>query len=118
MLAPLIVREIVYRLLMGAQSSRMRHLAMFGEQAHRMVRAVEKLRTSYVKPLRIEGLAKQLGMSVSGFHAHLMPWEAEPIRFRPLTSTGMETVTLRRPMPTTTRSPFCVITETAPSANK
>jgi AraC-like DNA-binding protein len=70
MLSRLIIREIVYRLLIGAQSSRMRHLATFGGQAHRMVRAVEKLRTNYEKPLRMEALAKELGMSQSGFHAH------------------------------------------------
>jgi transcriptional regulator GlxA family with amidase domain len=35
-----------------------------------MIRAIEKLRTNYDKPLRIESLAKQLGMSLSGFHAH------------------------------------------------
>jgi AraC-like DNA-binding protein len=67
---PLVVREIVYRLLAGEQSSRMRHLASAGGQAHRMGRAVEKLRTKYDKPLRIESLAKELGMSLSGFHAH------------------------------------------------
>lgn len=68
--SPLVVREIVYRLLAGAQGSRMRHLASAGGQAHRMVRAIEKLRANYDKPLRIESLAKQLGMSPSGFHAH------------------------------------------------
>jgi len=65
-----VIREIVYRLLTGEQGNRMRHLATFGGQAHRMVRAVEKLRTSFDKPLRIEAIARELGMSFSGFHAH------------------------------------------------
>ena len=69
-LAPLVVREIVYRLLAGAQGGRMRHLATFGGQAHRIVRAVEKLREKFDKPLRIESIARELGMSLSGFHAH------------------------------------------------
>lgn len=69
-LAPLVVREIVYRLLAGSQGDRMRHLATFGGQAHRMVRAVEKLRQHFDKPLRIESIARELGMSLSGFHAH------------------------------------------------
>lgn len=69
-LAPLVVREIVYRLLAGAQARRMRQLASAGGQAHRMVRAIEKLRTNFDKPLRIESLARQMGMSASGFHAH------------------------------------------------
>jgi AraC-like DNA-binding protein len=69
-LAPLIIREIVYRLLSGAQCGRMRHLATFGGQTHRMVRAVEKLRDNFDKPLHVEDVARELGMSVSGFHAH------------------------------------------------
>ena len=69
-LAPLVVREVVYRLLAGAQGGRMRHLATFGGQAHRIVRAVEKLREKFDKPLRIESIARELGMSLSGFHAH------------------------------------------------
>ena len=42
----------------------MRHLATFGGQAHRMVRAIEKMRANSDKPLRIEAVARELGMSV------------------------------------------------------
>ncbi len=70
MLAPLVIREIVYRLLTGPQRGRMHHLATFGGQAHRMVGAVEKLRHNFDKPLRVEDAAREAGMSVSGFHAH------------------------------------------------
>src|SRR5207248_531089 len=41
-LAPLVIREIVYRLLTGEQAGRMGHLATLGGQSHRMARAVEK----------------------------------------------------------------------------
>jgi AraC-like DNA-binding protein len=68
--APLITREIVYRLLTSEQGIRMRHVARFGGQSHRMVRAVEKLRENFDQPLRIEDVARELAMSVSGFHAH------------------------------------------------
>lgn len=82
-LSPLVIREIVYRLLAGPQSSRMRHLATFGGQAHRMVRAVETLRNNFDKPLRIEALARELGMSVSGFHAHFKAVTAmSPLQFQ------------------------------------
>jgi AraC-like DNA-binding protein len=82
-LAPLVIREIVYRLLTGAQGSRMRHLATFGGHAHRMVRAVEKLRENFNKPLRIEDIARELGMSVSGFHAHFRAVTAmSPLQFQ------------------------------------
>jgi AraC-like DNA-binding protein len=82
-LAPLVVREIVYRLLTGAQGGRMRHLATDGGHAHRMVRAVAKLRANFDKPLRIEAVAKQLGMSASGFHAHFKAVTAmSPLQFQ------------------------------------
>jgi len=82
-LAPLVVREIVYRVLTGPQCGRMRHLATFGGQAHRMVRAVEKLRDNFDKPLRIEAVARELGMSVSGFHAHFKAVTAmSPLQFQ------------------------------------
>jgi len=82
-LSPLVIREIVYRLLTGAQGNRMRHLATFGGQSHRMVRAVAKLRESFDKPLRIESIARELSMSVSGFHAHFKAVTAmSPLQFQ------------------------------------
>ncbi len=82
-LAPLVVREIIYRLLTGAQASRLRHLATFGGLAHRMVRAVESLRQNFNKPLRIESIARALGMSPSGFHAHFRTVTAmSPLQFQ------------------------------------
>ena len=82
-LAPLVIREIIYRLLTGAQANRMRHLATFGGHAHRMVRAVEKLRMNFNKPLRIDEIARELGMSVSGFHAHFKAVTAmSPLQFQ------------------------------------
>ena len=61
----------------------MRHLATFGGHAHRMVRAVAKLRENFNKPLRIEGVAREVGMSVSGFHAHFRTVTAmSPLQFQ------------------------------------
>ena len=83
MLAPLIVREIVYRLLSGPQCGRLRHLATLGGQTHRMVRAVEKLRDSFDKALRVEDVAREFGMSTSGFHAHFKAVTAmSPLQFQ------------------------------------
>lgn len=82
-LAPLAIREIVYRLLTGAQGGRMRHLATLGGQSHRMVRAVQKLRDNFDKPLRIESLARELAMSASGLHAHFKTVTAmSPLQFQ------------------------------------
>ncbi len=63
-LLPLITREIVYRLLMGEQGARLRHLAILGGYTPRIARAVVD------QPLRIERLARELGMSVSGLRQH------------------------------------------------
>ncbi len=82
-LGPLVVKEIIYRLLTGAQGIRMRHLARFGGHSHRMVRAVQMLRENFDKPLRIEAIARELNMSVSGFHAHFKAVTAmSPLQFQ------------------------------------
>ncbi len=82
-LGPLVVREVIYRLLTGAQGNRMRHLATVGGHAHRMARAVNRLRADFDKPLRIEAVARELGMSVSGFHAHFKAVTAmSPLQFQ------------------------------------
>lgn len=69
-LAPLAAREIAYRLALGEQAGRLRQIAVNGGRAHRIAEAIEIIRRDYNKPLRIAGLARQLGMSISGFHHH------------------------------------------------
>lgn len=82
-LLPLIMREVVYRLLMGEQGIRLRYLARLGEGASPIVRAVERLRQDFDKPLRVAQLAQELGMSVSGFHQHFKALTAlSPLQFQ------------------------------------
>jgi AraC-like DNA-binding protein len=82
-LAPLITREIVYRLLRGEQGDRLRHIAALGGHTYRIAQAIERLRKDYDQPLRIEGLAHDLGMSVSGFHHHFKAVTAmSPLQFQ------------------------------------
>lgn len=69
-LAPLALREIVYRLLQGDQAARLHQIASHGAKAHRVVRVIEWLRLNFDKPLTIEHLAKQSSMSVSALHHH------------------------------------------------
>jgi AraC-like DNA-binding protein len=69
-LAPLVTREIVYRLLTGEQGDRVWHVAAHAGQTQRITRAIERLRREFARPLRVEQLARELGMSVSGFHQH------------------------------------------------
>lgn len=82
-LAPLATREIVYRLLLGEQGGRLRQMALIGGRAHRIAQAIEQLRANHRKPLRIAGLARQLGMSVSGFHHNFKAVTAmSPLQFQ------------------------------------
>jgi AraC-like DNA-binding protein len=67
-LAPLIMREIIARLLLGAQGARLRHIAVLGGYTHHIAKAVDLLRKDFTEPLRMERIAQELGMSVSGFH--------------------------------------------------
>jgi AraC-like DNA-binding protein len=84
-LRPLITREIVYRLLMGDQGNRLRHLALLGGHTHRITEAVGRLRRDFNQPLRIESLAREMGMSVSGFHHHFKAVTAmSPLQFQKL----------------------------------
>ena len=80
---PLVTREIVYRLLVGAQRDRLHHLTQLGGSTTRIANAVEQLRTNYDKPLRVETIASELGMSVSGFHAQFKAVTAmSPLQFQ------------------------------------
>lgn len=70
-LAPLVKREIVYRLLAGGEGARLGHLlASSRGDTRRISRAIGRLRERYHEPLKIEAVARELGMSVSGFHHH------------------------------------------------
>jgi AraC-like DNA-binding protein len=80
---PLITREIVFRLLKGEQGGRLRHTAVLGGHGHRIAQATERLREEFDRPLRIEDIARELGMSVSGFHHHFKAVTAmSPLQFQ------------------------------------
>ncbi|MEG4276387.1 AraC family transcriptional regulator [Microcoleus sp. MON1_C1] len=82
-LAPLIKREIIYRLLMGSQGDRLRQIAVLGGSTHQIARAVDRLRKDFNQPLRIESIARELGMSVSSFHHHFKSVTAmSPLQFQ------------------------------------
>lgn len=82
-LAPLIMRELVYRLLLGAQGGRLRQLTVIGGSAHRIASAIDRIRTEFDKPLRIEEVARDIGMSPSSFHQHFKTVTAmSPLQFQ------------------------------------
>lgn len=69
-LAPLALREITYRVLTGSQGLRLRQIAAAGAPAHRIARAIRWLKDHFADPLRVEALARHVGMSPSAFHLH------------------------------------------------
>jgi AraC-like DNA-binding protein len=82
-LAPLIIREIIFRLLRGDQGARLSHLLVSEGDTRRINRAVNHLREHMEEPLVIENLARELGMSVSGFHYHFKNVTAmSPVQFQ------------------------------------
>jgi len=81
MVAPLIIREIVYRLLRGEQGARLGHL-LSSADTRRISKAIGRLREHFDEPLKIESIARELGMSVSGFHHHFKSVTAmSPLQF-------------------------------------
>jgi AraC-like DNA-binding protein len=82
-LMPSIAREIIYRLSLGEQGNRLRHIAVLGGYTHHIARAIALLRKNFNQPLRIETIARELGMSVSSFHHHFKSVTAiSPLQFQ------------------------------------
>jgi AraC-like DNA-binding protein len=69
-LAPMIEREILYRLLQGPQGALLRQIARSDSRLGQVRRAIAWIREHYDQPLRIEALAELAGMSAASFHRH------------------------------------------------
>lgn len=82
-LAPIIQREIIYRLLVGDQGTRLRQIASAGSQSHQIARAIDWLKSNFTRPLRIDDLAAHVRMSTSTFHHHFRSMTAlSPLQFQ------------------------------------
>ena len=82
-LAPIIQREIVYRLLVGDQGARLRQMASAGSQSQQIARAIDWLKCHFTNPFRIEDLATQVNMSTSTFHHHFRALTAmSPLQYQ------------------------------------
>ncbi|CAH1195079.1 HTH-type transcriptional activator RhaS [Paenibacillus auburnensis] len=69
-LAPLFIREILYRVLKDEQGALIRQFAVAGSYAHSISKAIHLINRDYAKPLVIEELAKETNMSPSSLHKH------------------------------------------------
>jgi AraC-like DNA-binding protein len=66
----LVLREIIYRLLMGPTGGHLRQIAMQGSRCGRIATVIAWVREHYAEPLRIEALAEMAAMGVSTLHHH------------------------------------------------
>jgi AraC-like DNA-binding protein len=69
-MSKLLLREIVYRLLMGPAGAHLRTIAMQGSRCGRIASVITWLREHYAEPVRIEDLAEMASMGVSTLHHH------------------------------------------------
>ncbi len=82
-LAPLILREITYRMLAGTQGTRLRQIAAAGAPAQRIARAIRWLKDHFADALRVESLARHVKMSPSAFHLHFKGMTAmSPLQYQ------------------------------------
>src|ERR1035441_10645327 len=88
-LSGLIQREIIYRILRGAEGARLRAIATLGEQSHRTAKAIAWIRANHAKPLRVEDLAEIAGMGVSTLHHHFRVLTAmSPLQYQETASVA------------------------------
>jgi AraC-like DNA-binding protein len=69
-LAPIIHKEILYRLLMSEQGPRLREIGINGSKESHIAKAIEWLKNNYNTQLKIENLAAHVRMSSSSLHQH------------------------------------------------
>ncbi|MCL1633414.1 AraC family transcriptional regulator [Luteimonas sp. SX5] len=82
-LAPLALREIHYRVLVGELGQKLRELCEVDGPSQRIARAIELLKTRYAEPLRIDDLAMAAHMSASSLHQRFKAATAmSPLQFQ------------------------------------
>ena len=69
-LAPLVEREILWRLLTGPHGAIVRQIGLADSSTSQVGRAIRWIRDNYAEPTRIEDLARMAGMSTAAFHRH------------------------------------------------
>jgi AraC-like DNA-binding protein len=82
-LAPMIEREILWRLITGEQGATVRQLGLADSSLSHISRAVRWIRDHHAEAFRVEDLAQLSGMSVSAFHRNFQAVTAlSPIQFQ------------------------------------
>lgn len=82
-LAPVIKREIFYRLLTTEQGARLSQIVSASSHSHKIAKAISWLKLNFVRPLNVGELAAHTGMSKSAFYAHFRAMTAmSPLQFQ------------------------------------
>jgi AraC-like DNA-binding protein len=82
-LAPMLEREILWRLITGEQGATVRQLGLADSSLSHVSRAVHWIRDHHAETLRVDDLARLSGMSVSAFHRNFQAVTAmSPIQFQ------------------------------------
>lgn len=82
-LAPLIEREIIWRMLTGPHADTVRQIGLADSNLTYVSRAIGWIRQNYAEPMRVEELAQLAGMSPSTFHRHFRAVTAmSPLQFQ------------------------------------
>ncbi|MET7304754.1 AraC family transcriptional regulator [Embleya sp. NPDC005575] len=82
-LAPLVVREILWHLIVGEQGSTVRQLGLADSSLTCIARSVRWIRSNFAESFRVEDVAREAGMSVSAFHRSFQAVTAmSPIQFQ------------------------------------
>lgn len=69
-LAPLIEREILWRLVTGPHGAMVRQIGLSDGALAHVNRAIQWIRENYAEPVRVADLARLAGLSPSAFHRH------------------------------------------------
>ncbi|MBD1848244.1 AraC family transcriptional regulator [Cyanobacteria bacterium FACHB-63] len=69
-LAPMMIRELYYRLLMGDQNEAVRQIATSGSHMRRIAAVINQIKAEFTKSLSMDELAQQARMSSASFHRH------------------------------------------------
>ncbi len=82
-LAPIIKREIFYRLLVSEQGMHLRNIVSKQSYGNKIAQVITWLKSNFTETLHIDILAKQANMSKSAFHEHFRVMTSmSPLQFQ------------------------------------
>ncbi len=82
-LAPLILKEIHFRLLRAPHGKILRGFLQHNSHASNIAKVITEIRRKYKEPLSVPDLAKSVGMSTSSFHYHFKVFtETTPLQYQ------------------------------------